>query len=131
MPQKKNDFPKGGDKMITPTILPQGTTSLEKKWLSCLPNNFLLEEISSMLKIYIQRLTLFKSNILYTIGKLSKCRYQKWNCIFNLTLQAQNYSKKKTKNQNFKSHCSSRQLEKNFKTFCSLDMLNLFLVFLC
>jgi hypothetical protein len=38
--------------------------------------------------------------------------------------------KVKTKNQNFKSHYSSRQLEKNFKTFCSVDMLNLFLVFL-
>jgi hypothetical protein len=50
---------------------------------------------------------------------------------FNLGLQAQNYSKKKAKNQNLNSHCSSRQLEKNFKTFCSLDMLNLFLVLLC
>jgi len=28
---QKNDFLKGGDKMIAPTILPSGTTSLGKK----------------------------------------------------------------------------------------------------
>jgi len=55
MPPKKKDFPKGGDNMIAPTILPWGTTSLGKKWLSCLPNNFLLEVISWMFKKYIQR----------------------------------------------------------------------------
>ncbi len=38
---------------------------------------------------------LSKLNNLYNIGKLFKCKYLKWSCIFNLTLWTKNYDENK------------------------------------
>ncbi len=44
---------------------------------------------------------LFKSNILYIIGKLLKHKYPKWSCILNLRLWTKSYNEKKSWKSNF------------------------------
>jgi hypothetical protein len=71
--------------MIAPTILPSGTTSLGKKWFSCLTNHFLSE--------VIYKDTLCSIQIIFILLKSSQSvDLESEIAFFNLGLQAQNYS---------------------------------------
>jgi hypothetical protein len=52
---------------------------------------------------------LFKSNIIYTIGKFFKSTYLKWSCILDLRLWIKSYDKKKNQGSNVQVPFSPRE----------------------
>ncbi len=126
-------------------MFPKGTTSpkdqlpVGRKGLSCFKNNFNWGAIFSrrmglscpweqfflknkFLNIWEEntRCTLcVNQTIFYTIEKLSKCKYQKWYCIFNLRLWTKSYDEKKFNGRIFKSRlsCLGEQQDLKIKLF--------------
>ncbi len=64
---------------------------------------------SQMFDKKVKGQNLFKSNIIYTIGKLFKSTYLKWSCIIDLRLWIKSYDKKKNQGSNVQVPFSPRE----------------------